>query len=105
MLLGIPGDNTYANMAEATRGFWRQTVIPLVGRTSKALARWLAPAWDADLELRPDFDAVEALSPEREALWARLDKSTFLTLNEKRAAAGYSPIDGSGAITHSERAS
>lgn len=94
MLLGIPGDNTYANMAEATRGFWRQTVIPLVGRTSKALSRWLAPGWDPDLELRPDLDAVEALSPEREALWSRLDKSTFLTLNEKRAAAGYSPLPG-----------
>jgi HK97 family phage portal protein len=105
MLLGIPGDNTYANMAEATRGFWRQTVIPLVGRTSKALSRWLSPAWDADLELRPDFDAVEALSPEREALWARLDRSTFLTLNEKRAAAGYSPIDGRDVLTHSERSS
>lgn len=92
MLLGIPGDNTYANMAEATRGFWRQTVVPLVGRTSKAVSRWLAPAWHSDLELRPDFDAVEALSPEREALWARLDKASFLTLNEKRAAAGYSPL-------------
>ena len=92
MLLGIPGDNTYANMAEATRGFWRQTVIPLVGRISKALSRWLAPAWDPDLELRSDLDAVEALSPEREALWARLDKASFLTLNEKRAAAGYSPL-------------
>ena len=105
MLLGIPGDNTYANMAEATRGFWRQTIIPLVGRTSKALSHWLAPAWDADLELRPDFDAVEALSSEREALWARLDRSTFLTLNEKRAAAGYSPVDGRDVLTHPERSS
>jgi HK97 family phage portal protein len=32
MLLGIPGDNTYANYAEANRTFWRQTVLPLVGR-------------------------------------------------------------------------
>lgn len=99
MLLGIPGDNTYANMAEATRGFWRQTIIPLVGRTSKALSRWLAPAWDPDLELRPDLDAVEALSPEREALWARLEKASFLTLNEKRAAAGYSPLADDETLT------
>ncbi len=28
MLLGIPGDNTYANMAEAQRILWRQTVLP-----------------------------------------------------------------------------
>ena len=34
MLLGIPGDNTYANYAEANRVFWRQTVLPLVARQS-----------------------------------------------------------------------
>jgi phage portal protein BeeE len=32
MLLGIPGDNTYSNYAEANRTFWRQTVLPLVHR-------------------------------------------------------------------------
>jgi phage portal protein BeeE len=32
MLLGIPGDNTYANYQEANRAFWRQTVLPLCGR-------------------------------------------------------------------------
>ena len=43
MLLGIPGDNTYANMQEANRVFWRQTVIPLVQKTAAALGGWLAP--------------------------------------------------------------
>jgi phage portal protein BeeE len=38
---------------------------------------------------RPDLDAIEALSIEREALWARLEKATFLTPDEKRAAVGY----------------
>lgn len=94
MLLGIPGDNTYANMAEATRGLWRQTVIPLVLRTAGAMSRWLAPGFDAPVDLKPDLDAVEALSSEREALWARLERASFLTLNEKRAAAGYSPLPG-----------
>ena len=28
MLLGIPGDNTYSNYQEATRTFWRSTVLP-----------------------------------------------------------------------------
>ena len=32
MLLGIPGDNTYANYQEANRAFWRQTVLPLAWR-------------------------------------------------------------------------
>ena len=92
MLLGIPGDNTYSNYQEASRSLWRQTVLPLVNRTAKAMSMWLAPAWGGGLELRPDLDAIEALSAERDQLWARLEKTTFLTADEKRAAAGYGPI-------------
>ncbi len=33
MLLGLPGDNTYANYAEAHRAFYRLTVLPLVSKT------------------------------------------------------------------------
>ena len=67
MLLGIPGDNTYANYQEANRTFWRQTVLPLVGRTAKALSAWLAPGFapsdrtapgaanGGSLEPRPDL--------------------------------------------------
>jgi HK97 family phage portal protein len=104
MLLGIPGDNTYSNYQEATRSFWRSTVLPLVNRTAKSLSMWLgggvrpsAPAQaGADtlappLELRPDLDAIEALSMEREALWSRINAASFLTPDEKRAAVGYGP--------------
>src|SRR5690606_38172806 len=94
MLLGIPGDNTYANYQEANRTFWRQTVLPLVNRTAKSLSAWLGPAWSDRLELRPDLDAIEALSSEREALWARVERASFLTRNEKRAAVGYGPLPG-----------
>ena len=93
MLLGIPGDNTYSNYQEATRAFWRQTVLPLVNRTAQALSGWLGPAFGGGLELKPDLDGVAALVPEREALWARLNAASFLTLNEKREAAGYTPLD------------
>ena len=105
MLLGIPGDNTYSNYQEAQRAFWRQTVLPLVNRTARAFASWLAPAFEtrpapggrlrvaespsANLELRPDLDQIEALAPERDALWKRLEAASFLTTDEKRAAAGY----------------
>ena len=34
---------------------------------------------------------MEALSPERDALWARLEKTSFLTDVEKRALIGYGP--------------
>ena len=53
-----------------------------------AFSKWLSPAFNADLSLVPDLDQVEALSPEREALWKRLEAASFLTDGEKRAAAG-----------------
>ena len=94
MLLGIPGDNTYSNYQEATRSFWRQTVLPLAWRTAKALSSWLGPAYGGALALKPDLDRVEALSAERDGLWSRLESASFLTPNEKRAAVGYAPLTG-----------
>jgi hypothetical protein len=41
---------------------------------------------------------VDALSGDREALWARVASADFLTVNEKRAAVGYGAIDGGDAI-------
>jgi len=48
----------------------------------------------ARLRLEADRDAIPALAPEREALWARLDAASFLTPNEKRAAVGLEPVAG-----------
>jgi HK97 family phage portal protein len=93
MLLGIPGDNTYANYAEANRALYRETVLPLAGRMLDALAAWLAPAFGQEsgqgLSLVPDLDQVSALAGERESLWARVNAASFLTDDEKRAAVGY----------------
>jgi HK97 family phage portal protein len=89
MLLGLPGDNTYANFAEANRAFWRQTLIPLVRRTAQSLAQWLGPAFGDDLSLEPDLDAIEALAGERESLWRRVSAADFLSPDEKREAVGY----------------
>jgi len=99
MLLGIPGDNTYANYREANRAFWRQTVLPLVNRTAQSLNNWLGDAWPEDLRLSFDADQIEALSTERESLWDRVASADFLTRAEKRAAVGYGaeenpPADG-----------
>jgi HK97 family phage portal protein len=96
MLLGIPGDNTYANYREANLSLWRQTILPLVGRTAGALTRWLAPRFGASLRIGYDADAVDALAVERESVWDRLNNATFLTEDEKRAAAGYGPLNKDG---------
>jgi DNase/tRNase domain of colicin-like bacteriocin/Phage portal protein len=91
MLLGIPGDSTHANNAEANRVFWGQPLIPLVQRSVAAMSEWLTPGFGRNLELRPDIDSLDALAPDRDAQWARLQATTFLTDDEKRSVVGYGP--------------
>ncbi|PHP68433.1 phage portal protein [Zhengella mangrovi] len=96
MLLGIPGDNTYANYREANRAFYRLTVVPLVTRLASEFSHWLAPLHGGRIRLAFDADRVDGLSGDRDALWERLDAATFLTVDEKREAAGYQPMGGTG---------
>lgn len=89
MLLGIPGDNTYANYQEANRAFYRLTVLPLVTRTGASLSVFLGELTGEGVRLVPDLDTVAGLSAERDALWARVGAAAFLTDEEKREAVGY----------------
>jgi HK97 family phage portal protein len=91
MLLGIPGDNTYANYQEANRAFYRLTILPLVARTAKELSAWLGQAFGDTLRLWYDADSIDSLNSDRDSLWARVDAATFLTEDEKREAVGYRP--------------
>ncbi|SOC07656.1 phage portal protein [Rhodobacter maris] len=88
MLLGIPGDATYANYAEANRAFYRLTVLPLLTRVSAALAWWLSGFLGVTVVLRPDLDQIPALSGERDQLWARISGASFLSDAEKRGLLG-----------------
>ena len=88
MLMGLPGDNTYANYQEANRAFYRLTVLPLVQKAAAAISAWLSDWYGDGLSLKPDLDNVAALSSEREALWKRITTADFLSADEKRALLG-----------------
>jgi HK97 family phage portal protein len=98
MLLGIPGDNTYANYQEANRVFWRGTVLPLATRIGQALTHWLAPAFGGRIRLVIDNDELPALAADRAALWEQVGKAAFLTVDEKREMLGFSPVEGGGRL-------
>ena len=98
MLLGIPGDNTYSNYAQANLALWRQTIVPLVARTAAQLTRWLTPKFGDGLRIGYDIDAIPALVEDRQASWDKLENASFLTLNEKRAAAGYGPVEAGNVL-------
>jgi len=97
-LLGIPGDNTYSNYQEARLALWEDTVIPLLRHLRDELNGWLAPAFGEGLELDVDLDEVPALALRREKIWGRLQAADFLTVNEKRQAAGFAPVVGGDTI-------
>ena len=87
MLLGLPGDNTYANYREANRALWRLTLLPLTGKILGGLSEGLRP-WFPDLTLAVDLDRVPALAEDRERLWAQVSAADFLEAEEKRALIG-----------------
>jgi len=86
-LLGIPGDNAYANYREANAAFWRNTVLPLAGKVTRSLSAWLEPKFPG-AKVVCDIEGLPALSAERDALWARLQAATFLSDAERRHLAG-----------------
>ncbi len=88
MLLGLPGDATYANYQEANRAFYRLSVLPLMSKVLAAINGWLPGQFDAGLKLMIDLDNVPALSVEREAQWRRVADADFLSVAEKRSLLG-----------------
>jgi len=93
-LIGIEGSQTYTNMKEARLALYEETVLPLLARVIGAFDHWLCPAFGKDLCLDYDSDEVSALTSRRDTLWEKLGKVDFLTVDEKRAALGYGPMEG-----------
>ncbi len=88
MILGIPGDATYANYQEANRAFYRLTIVPLATRVATSISQWLGSFSGEIGELRPDLDQVPALAAERDTQWRRISEADFLSDREKRALLG-----------------
>ena len=91
MLLGLPGDNTYANYREANRALWRLTLLPLAG---KILAGLLGGRADLCGEAPSgELDRLPALAEDRERLWAQVRGASFLTDLEKRELLGLATME------------
>lgn len=87
-LIGLK-ESTFANRSEARKAFYTETVLPLADFLTDDLNNWLVPLYGDRIRLGYDRDAIDALQEDREKLWARVEKSSWLTVNEKRAATGY----------------
>lgn len=89
VLLGLPGDATYANYREANRALWTQGILPLANKLLDALAQGLRP-WFEGLKFEIDLNTLSALSEDRERLWTQIGNADFLNPDEKRELLGIS---------------
>lgn len=102
MLVGILGDATFSNYREARLHLWEDTVLPLLESILNQLNTWMTALYGKNLILTYDPDAIPALAPKREAVWERIGKADFLTINEKRKAVGYAPVEGGDTLVTGE---
>ena len=88
VLVGLPGDATYANAREAGRALYRQTVLPMAARILKSLEAMLGD-WLGAVTLAVDTDQVSELADDRAKLWEQVGAAEFLSDAEKRDMLGF----------------
>jgi HK97 family phage portal protein len=88
VLVGLPGDATYANAREAGRALYRQTILPMAGRILNALSSMLSD-WLGPVKLAVDTDQISELADDRAKLWEAVGAASFLSDEEKRAMLGF----------------
>ena len=97
MLLGIPGESTYNNFKEAREYFWDTTVMFFLRLLHDEYNNWFFP--DSDVVfVEYDLDDVPALADRRKEKWEMVEKSTIMTINEKREELGKERIEGGDVI-------
>ena len=98
----IVGDHehaTYSNYQEARKGFYQDTVIPVLNKVVDVMNNDLVPKFDpnGNLFLQIDRDKIDALQEDRDKVYDRAIKavqSGILEVNEGREEMGYEAIEG-----------
>ena len=89
VLVGLPGDATYANAREAGRALYRQTILPMAETMLAGLCAMLGD-WLGPVRIAIDTDRISELAEDRARLWQQVGAADFLSRNEKREQIGFS---------------
>jgi HK97 family phage portal protein len=96
VLVGLPGDATYANAREAGRALYRQTILPMAARILGGLSAMLSD-WMGAVTLEVDTDQLTELAEDRAKLWEQVGAAGFLSDGEKREMLGFGALPDSPA--------
>jgi HK97 family phage portal protein len=88
VLVGLPGDATYANAREAGRALYRQTILPMAAKILDALGALLGD-WLGPVAMTIDTDQISELAEDRSLLWQMVGAASFLSDAEKRDMLGF----------------
>jgi len=83
-LIGDSENKTYSNYKEARKAFYMETILPFMDRLRDELNNWLTPLYGDFLFLDYDRDKIEALREEMNAVYERMSRAWWLTVNERR---------------------
>ena len=97
-LLGDTESSTFQNVRTAREFLYTEVVLPLAWWLRDELNRWLLPRYQDGENLRFDVntDKIDALQEDRAQQWQRVSAARWLTVDERREAAGYGRLEGEG---------
>ncbi|GAB7388988.1 phage portal protein [Bacillaceae bacterium] len=96
-LLGDHEHATYSNYQEARKGFYHETVLPLLDYIRDELNAWLAPRFGERIVIDYDIDAIEAIQEDREKVWKMAMEAAdkgLLKVNEARFMMNHDDVEG-----------
>lgn len=91
-MIGIPDARQYGSFAEARMSLWQEANLPLLDRIRDSYNQRLVPRFGDRLFIDYDRDQIDAIQEEQAKVWDKLNRTRFLSTNEKRVAAGYETV-------------
>jgi HK97 family phage portal protein len=92
-LIGDTDARTYNSMPEARKASWMEAILPILDNIRDEYNARLAPMFGDRLFIDYDRDQIDALAEDQAKVWERVQKSTFISVNEAREAVGYETHD------------
>ncbi|MBN9565970.1 MAG: phage portal protein [Alphaproteobacteria bacterium] len=93
MLVGVPGDATFANYREARYHLWEDTILPILDHFLAEMSIWFEGYYDGNVTIRPDLDSVPALGLKRDVYWQKIASAGFLSEDDKRKLLGFGVLN------------
>jgi HK97 family phage portal protein len=92
-LIGSMAHRTFNSMPEARKAGWMDAILPILDAIRDEYNARLCPMFGDRLFVDYDRDQIDALAEDQAKVWDRVQKATFISLNEARDAVGYETYD------------